>query len=307
MSLYANIGTLDSREISTQLIPRIAQHGTVLAPGTEVAQQRGTGNFDLPSRWEQSTDRGYAFKNAYPIYLESQKNSNVSGFSPVAPKPSDPGNSILADFNTPSELGDKLRKRAYQVGSTGMHSEPLGSWDRPEFQGVEDQYTEWAIKALQMAPNTLLVFFFNKENVNYIQNRIIQEVKRIKGKTINEQSIDELLIIMRNKFAYALNGWLPQSYEPDYAHSRGPTTCSLEGRLTRLNKSVIEEGVKQVLSGIDQYKQYMKDNGSIAMPLDRPTYTSMKGARVLSENVGYNSGHERTLASNSFNERYNIL
>jgi len=41
--------------------------------------------------------------------------------------------------------------------------------------------------------------------------------------------------------------------------NRGEKECSLEERLSRINKSVIEECVKQTLSGINQYKQYIKD------------------------------------------------
>ena len=58
-------------------IPRLAEHGTLLTTGTNVAQQRGSGNWELPGRWEQSTDRGYAWQNAYPMYVD-QYNKEIS-------------------------------------------------------------------------------------------------------------------------------------------------------------------------------------------------------------------------------------
>ena len=94
---------------------------------------------------------------------------------------------------------------------------------------------------------------------------------------------------------------------PNKITNRGEKPCSLESRLVRLNTSVLEETVKQILSGINMYKQYYKDASSLPMSLDRPVYTSMAGSKVLSESIGFNSGHERTISANSFNERYNIL
>lgn len=301
-SIYSNVGTLNKQFLNST-IPRLAQHGNILAPATEVAQQRGSGNFELPPIWEQSTDRGYAWENAYPMYVKkmnaTRSKENPKGFSPVMPEAVNMDNISLAHFNTPSQLGDDLRKRAYQVGSTGFHAQPDGNWN-------PDQYTLWALRSMQLTPNTLLNFFFNKENVDYLQKRTIEEVKRIRGEEIAPQSIDDLLIIMRNKYIYAMSGWLPQENNPNFPHNRGPAPCSLENRLTRLNKSVLEETVKQVFSGIDQYKQYIKDQASLPMPLSLPVLTTMKGSRELSENIAFNSGMDRTLAANSFNMRYNL-
>ena len=291
--MYANIGTLH------------AQHGAILTTPNDIAKQRGSGNWNTPPIWEQTTDRGYAWQNAYPMYLNKNKNKNKN--SNIIPEPNNIKELNFAHFNTPSELGDNLRKRAFQIGSTGLHTEPEHSWERPEFEGVSDQYTEWALKSLQMTPNTLLVFFFNNKNIDYLQQTTINYIKSIKGKTINPQSIDELLIIMRNKYIYAMSGWLPQESNPNIPHNRGPTPCSLIERLERLNKSVLEETVKQILSGINQYEIYIKDTSSLPMPMSHPILTTMKGSRELSENIGFNSGHERTLAANSFNQRYNIL
>lgn len=299
---------MNSRD--NQILRLSDSYGTILTPSKEVAQARGSGNWNPPPIWQQSTNRGYAYENAYPMYIDSQNKGSKNKFSP---EPIDTNNLGLADFNTPSDMGDMLRKRAYQVGSTGLHSEAQGSWNNPEFQGAENQYVEWALKALipgGITPTPLLTYFFSTDNVNYLQDRTKQEVKKYTGTSINDQSIDELLIIMRNKLIYAYSGWLPNSASeggPNAITNRGEKPCDLEMRLSRLNKSVIEETVKQVLSGINMYKQFIKDQSSMPMPLDMPILTTMRGSRELSEPIGFNSGLERTVAANSFNMRYNIL
>jgi hypothetical protein len=289
-----------------------AEYGTILVPSKEVGMARGSGNWNPPPLWEQSTNRGPAYQNAYPLYVE-QQNKEFKPKNPFNPEPLDVNNLDLAHFNTPSDLGDTLRKRVYQVGSTGLHSEPLNSWNNPEFEGAQNQYVEWALKALVqggMTATPLVIYFFSTENVNYLQERTKQEIKKHTGTDINNQSVDELLIIMRNKILYAYSGWLPNEASqggPNAITDRGEKPCSLENRIIRLNKSVLEETVKQVLSGINQYKQFIKDQSSLPMPLSLPVYASMSGSRELSESIGFNSGLDRTIAAQSFNQRYNIL
>lgn len=278
-----------------QNIVTLAQYGNIMIPSKELANIRGSGSFNPPPRWEQSTDRGNAYQNAFAISGQT------------VPEPVDVNNIGLIHLNTPSGISDDLRKRVYQVGSTGLLEQPVGSWNRSEFEGADSQYVVWALKALQMTPTPLITFFFSKENVAYLQMRNVQEIKKHTNHNINEQSIDQLLIIMRNMILYAYSGWLPSGNPPNKITDRGEKPCSLEDRIFRLNKSVIEETVKQTLSGINMYKQYIKDQSSLPLPLSHPTYTSMSGSRELSENLGFSSGHDRTLAAQSYNQRYNIL
>lgn len=289
----------------------LAQYGNILVPSDELAMARGSGNFNPPPRWQQSTDRGNSWMNAYPLYTDQKNKQHPK--NPSMPEPIDVNDLSLAHFNTPSDFGDSLRKRVYQVGSTGLHSEPPGSWNKPEFEGAQNQYVEWALKSLAqggMMPTPLITYFFSTENVNYLQERTKQEIKKHTGKVVNNQSVDDLLVIMRNKILYAYSGWLPNETSqggPNAITDRGEKPCSLENRLFRLNKSVLEETVKQVLSGINMYEQFIKDQSSLPMPLSLPTYTSMSGSRELSESIGFNSGLDRTIAAQSFSQRYNIL
>ncbi len=289
---------------SEDKITTLAQYGNIMVNSNELAKARGTGNWNPPPRAVQSTDRGNSFMNAYPMYVA---NENKLNGTMMMPDPIDVNNLGLAHFNTPGDLGDELRHRAFVVGDTGLHPD-LKNWSRPEYDGADSQYVTWALKALQMTPNPMLIYYFSTDNVNYLQKRTTEEVKRIRGITISPQSVDELLIIMRSMYLYAIQGWLPVSVEnPNIPQNRGEKPCSLEMRLTRINQSTLEETVKQVLSGIDQYNLYTKDIQSLPMPLSHPIYSSMGGSRQLSENLGFNSGHEKTLASNSFNMRFTVL
>ena len=124
---------------------------------------------------------------------------------------------------------------------------------------------------------------------------------------------------MRNTYSYALAGWLPHAGDPNKAYARGTIVnpggkayglqgcTSLSEQLTRLNKSVLEETISQILSGIDQYKQYYKDASSIPMPLSRSVMTTMKGSRVLQENIGFESGHDMSKSISSYSQRFNII
>ena len=285
-----------------------AQYGNILVPSKDLALARGSGNWSPLPRWEQSTDRGNVYENEYPMYnngVSIKKGKNQ-------PAPIDVDN-LSSTYSTPNNLIDQMKKRVYSVGSTGMHPEETDSWKNPEYEGAQNKYIEWALKALTpggITATPFIIYFFSTENVEYLQQRTKDEIKKHTGMTINDQSTDELLIIMRNKIIYAYSGWLPNEDSqggPSAITNRGEKPCSLENRLIKLNKSVIEETVKQVISGINMYKQYYKDQSSMPMPMDRSLLTTMKGSRELYMSNGFNSGLEQTISQQSYSQRYNII
>ncbi len=270
-----------------QKIPTYSQYGNTLVPSQQVALLRGSGNFNPPPLWEQSTNRGPAYEDAFNKAKIAKSSTIPIGFDDI------------------QEYTDDLRKRAYRVGETGFH--PETDWSTEEF--TQNQYVIWAQKALVpggMMMTPFIAYLFSVENVEYIQDRIKKEVEKHTGKKINDQSTDELLIIMRNVCLYAYAGWLPGGGKDNLTNA-GPKKIPLAEILKRANKSIIEEGVRQVLSGILMYEKYYLDKSSLPMPLDMPVYTSQKGGKSLSENIGFNSGLQNSVSYSSFNERYNIL
>lgn len=277
------------------------QYGNTLLEANHIAKYRGSGDWNPPPLMEQTTDRGNAFSQAYNVYEsnDNTKNANISyAKNPTYQVPMD---------NQIDVWNGMVKTEGYSVGNTGLHPQLKGSWNAPNIDGVSDRYTEWALRSLQLDPNPLLNFYFSKENVDYLQERLIAEVKRIQKLDISRQSDDELLIIMRNHYTKALSGWLPHEGDPNKPYPRGPTPCSLTERLTRLNKATIEECTKQILSGTYMYLTYYRDASSLPLPMDRPVYASSKGENVLSPNVGFDSSLEFNKAVQSFNQRYNII
>ena len=297
---------------------RLAYYGTVMVQADNLAQQRGSGLFNILPYKDQTTDRGTAYKNTLKMYAKS---TAYTGDNELKQKLYDkyevPWGTVEAQLDT---------ERLYpQIVGDSMHPQPKDSWESPDFGNSRgnNQYQIWATNSMNMQPSPLLNFLFSTENVDYLQNKIVEEVFRIRGVRISKQSVDELLIIMRNKYTYALSGWLPRESVGDtnkvyargtvtgpngLAYDSGSTGCSnLEYQLKMINKSVLQECVKQVLSGIDAYKKYYEDASSLPMPLSRSVYVSMKGDNVLQPNIGFQSGHEASREIASYNQRFNII
>lgn len=181
---------------------------------------------------------------------------------------------------------------------------PVASWQNDRFEYPQnlnntlmgDPYTSFGLQANHETPTALNSLFFNRTNVQYIQKRILDEVENITGIRVKPQSENSILIIMNNKYQYSLYGSLPSS-TVHLALPRGPKECSLKKRLERINQAVIQECVKQVLSGMNAYATYYKDASSLPIPLSLPTCMSSKGGKVLSPNIGLTSGNSAAIAS----------
>lgn len=332
----------------------IAQYGNIMIPSDNLAYIRGHGQYNELPNLDQTINRGPAYSNALNVYYNELKKNNPEDLivkttelnerhNPVNKKfYKDPNikenigasigdlmgydrhiSSYKNAWDSPETLMDSYRSTHNTVGSS-IHPEKLGSWNRPDFKNSQgfSQYEVWALKSLNTTPSALLNFFFSEDNVNYLLDKMVSEVYRIRGIQIQKQSIDELLIIMRNKYMYALTGWLPMNAKElqnvyKYGTVQNPNglaynsniegCTNLEFQIKQLNKSVLEECIKQILSGIDAYQKYYADASSLPVPLSRSVYTSMKGADVLQPNIAFESGHEASRAIASYNQRFNII
>lgn len=108
--------------------------------------------------------------------------------------------------------------------------------------------------------------FYSAENLRRIQNAIrrsVYEKSQPKGYVIDDQSADELKIIMRATFLqYSKN----QAYD-------------IPGQIEELNKHVIDWSVPHVLSAVDHYIFYLNDISSMPVPLARSVNMSSAGTR----------------------------
>lgn len=114
--------------------------------------------------------------------------------------------------------------------------------------------------------NKLSAAFFSRENVQAIQNLIRKDVfqkSQPKGYVIDDQSVDELKIIMRALFLqYAKN--LPHD---------------IPGQIAELNQRVADWSVPHILSAVDHYQYYLKDIQSLPVPLAQPVLLSRAGTK----------------------------
>lgn len=114
--------------------------------------------------------------------------------------------------------------------------------------------------------NALSAAFFSRRNVDIIQNLIRKEVfnrSQPKGYIIDNQSVDELKIIMRSLYLqYARN-----------------SPHNIPGQVQELNQRVVDWSVPHILSAVDHYQYYLKDIQTLPTPLPRSVHMSRAGTK----------------------------
>jgi hypothetical protein len=110
--------------------------------------------------------------------------------------------------------------------------------------------------------------FFSKNNIDTIQASIRKEVfnrSQPKGYVIDDQSVDELKIIMRGiYYQYARN--LPND---------------IAGQVKELNERILAWSVPHVLSAVDHYVYYIKDIDTLPVPMALPVNLTRAGSKSL--------------------------
>lgn len=116
--------------------------------------------------------------------------------------------------------------------------------------------------------NTLSQTFFSQENTRLLQQSIKRAVYEKSGEkqwVIDDQSADELQIVMRSMFLqYAKN--------LDY---------DIPGQIRELNGLVIDWCEPRISSEIGMYEYYLKDISKMPVPLEHPVLLSSAGTRSL--------------------------
>ncbi len=116
--------------------------------------------------------------------------------------------------------------------------------------------------------NALSDSFFSSRNVEVIQNAIRKDVytrSESKGYVIDNQSVDELKIIMRSLYLqYARN-----------------SPHDIPGQVADLNARVVEWSVPNILSAVDHYQYYLQDIQSLPVPIARSVHMSRAGTKSV--------------------------
>jgi hypothetical protein len=173
--------------------------------------------------------------------------------------------SFVLPNTTPSPVGGMNGRVNLEAPSgAGGHAEVPGFSHRTK---VEKAFANDALRG-NWEVNDLSKAFFNKENTLIIQNAIRKSVYEKSGPkkyVIDDQSVDELTIIMRTMYLqYAQN--LPYD---------------IAGQITDLNQKVINWSVPHILSAVDHYQYYLNDISHMPVPLSRSVSLSSAGTKSL--------------------------
>lgn len=126
---------------------------------------------------------------------------------------------------------------------------------------------------------TLLTYlFFSDENVKNIQNLIRLAIHKEFNYVIDNQSVNELLIVMRAIFLeYSAHPPLPKANITEQEKQELYKKYTKE--VNRLNKIVIDDVVPRVATQLQQYLDYLRDASKINYQQEQPLNVSIKGQR----------------------------
>lgn len=102
--------------------------------------------------------------------------------------------------------------------------------------------------------------YFSKENIDYIQNKLIEGVYHVSGNkiTIDRQPNDGIITVMRSMF---------------YLHSLNQFN-NIEQQVHDLNKHVLDYCIKHVYNEAVAYLKYKNDVSQMYQPISHPIYSS---------------------------------
>jgi len=153
------------------------------------------------------------------------------------------------------------------VGAGGTFVTPPGF--KHETQ-VESNFIDDMLRG-NWEQTTLSRAFFSPENIRVIQNSIRKTVYERSGDkkyVIDDQSVDELKIIMRGMF---------------YQYARNLET-NVKEQVADLNLKVVDWSAPHILSAVDHYHYYINDISHMPVPMQQPQNISRAGTRSLPAN-----------------------
>lgn len=124
----------------------------------------------------------------------------------------------------------------------------------------------------------LTMLFFSEKNVGNIQNLLKMNVHSQIGYTIDDQSITELIIVMRSIFLeYSRH---PKLITPDLPKDELQKLLQrYTNEVSRLNKMVVDAILPKLVSQIQQYLSYLKDASEQPYYMDKPVNESVQGQK----------------------------
>ena len=139
--------------------------------------------------------------------------------------------------------------------------------DPSEYRG-DGSYVGVMAQSMNQCASPLSAAFFSRENINALQIQLRNRVRCKSGYTIDRQSDETMLIIMRAIYAI---------------HTQNVATpAAVAAEVTRINELVLAEIVPMALGNLAAYLGYIRDASSLPAPLPRGVNTSRKGQDTFS-------------------------
>ena len=130
-------------------------------------------------------------------------------------------------------------------------------------------YQNEALKTILTSTEKLQQVFFSKENVKIIQKNIKQIVYNKSGHVIQNQSYDNLFIIMRSIYLQ---------------YSKHINT-NIKPQIKELNQLLYNYAIPNILSNIEQYLGFKKSISTLPVPMSHPKYLSNQGLKAFKINT----------------------
>ena len=119
-------------------------------------------------------------------------------------------------------------------------------------------------------PNLLNQTYFSPANFKILQNQIRYAVYQETGQTIDEQSTDDLFMIMRAIYlTYGRN-----------------LSYNIKEQIEELNGKVLDWCVPKIVAEVQMFGQYLKDIDTMPVPMSHPVSLSSAGSKSLPFKTG---------------------
>lgn len=147
----------------------------------------------------------------------------------------------------------------------------------PDDKTVSGSNTRFLFRNLY-GETPLTFAFFSSKNLENIQNLIKLIVHKETNYVVDNQSVNELLIIMRSIFLeYSLHPKLID--EKMSKEEKAELIVKYKNEVSRLNQIVINAIVPKIISQIQQYLDYLRDASQQPYQMDKPKNESITGQK----------------------------
>ena len=156
---------------------------------------------------------------------------------------------------TPGRVNLNANNATQVAGLPGFQYQQTISRDTAVEDGIRGNWQE----------NDLNRTFFSPENFRIVQNKIRYHVFEETGQVIDEQSADDLFMVMRAIYlSYGRN--LP---------------CKIAEQVVELNQYVADWCVPKICAEMAMYDRYLRDISAMPLPMSHPVSLSSAGTKSL--------------------------